>query len=146
MRMFVTVIITITLLLVIPGCGNRTVSDSEKDADPDGIEIVEWGHSILYTDDDIKSAIDTVITYFETEFENCTLTQISYLGDDLSDSFDEWAEQYQSDEAIVLYSSFETDSSGGDGSLTPNSTYSNWQWVLIRNNGGAWEVETYGYG
>ena len=60
--------------------------------------------------------------------------------------FAEWAEESGADEAIVLYSTLETDASGGDGSSEPNATYENWQWILVRDNGGTWEVKTYGYG
>ena len=58
----------------------------------------------------------------------------------------EWAEECEADEAIVLYSSFDTDASGGDGSLEPNTTYDDFRWILVRDNGGTWEVRTYGYG
>jgi len=63
-----------------------------------------------------------------------------------ADLFTEWAEECEADEAIVLYSSFDTDASGGDGSLEPNTTYDDFQWILVRDNGGTWEVKTYGYG
>ena len=90
--------------------------------------------------------MDTVMTYFETEFQGCTLTQLRYPGDASADLFTEWAQEYEADEAIVLYSSFDTDASGGDGSLEPNTTYDDFQWILVRDNGGTWEVKTYGYG
>ena len=48
--------------------------------------------------------------------------------------------------SIVLYSPFDMDASGGDGSLEPNTTYDDFQWILVRDNGGTWEVKTYGYG
>ena len=103
-------------------------------------------HSDIYTDADIQAAMDTVMTYFETEFKGCTLTQLCYSGDASADLFTEWAEECEADEAIVLYSSFDTDTSGGDGSLEPNTTYDDFQWILVRDNGGTWEVKTYGYG
>ena len=86
------------------------------------------------------------MTYFEAEFKGCTLTQLRYPGDASADLFTEWAQEYEVDEAIVLYSSFDTDASGGDGSLEPNTTYDDFQWILVRDNGGTWEVKTYGYG
>lgn len=144
-RLFIAAI-SLALLLSISGCGN------EEDH-AYAFEIVDWGESELYSDDDITSAIDTVAAYFETEFKGCSLTQIRYpgddaryLGDDSSGLYDQWAENYETDEAIVLLSSFDTDSSGGDGSLYPNYTYQEWQWILTRNTGGVWEVATYGYG
>ena len=41
--------------------------------------------------------------------------------------------------------SFDVDSSGGDGSLNPNSTYSDWKWILVRTNGGHWQHVDHGY-
>lgn len=46
---------------------------------------------------------------------------------------------------IVLLSSFDVDSSGGDGSLNPNSTYSDWKWILVRTDGGKWQHVDHGY-
>ena len=103
-------------------------------------------HSDIYTDADIEAAMDAVNTYFEAEFKGCTLTQLRYPGDASADLFTEWAQEYGADEAIVLYSSFDTDASGGDGSLEPNTTYDDFQWILVRDNGGTWKVKTYGYG
>ena len=37
------------------------------------------------------------------------------------------------------------DETGGDGSLEANSTYTDWQWVLVRTAGGDWEHATHGY-
>ena len=34
---------------------------------------------------------------------------------------------------------------GGDGSLNPNSTYSDWNWILVRTNGGHWQHVDHGY-
>lgn len=103
-------------------------------------------HSDLYTDDDIENAVAAVTACFETEFQGCTLTELRYPGDALSNLFTQWAQEYNTDEAIVLYSSFDTDASGGDGSLEPNTTYDDFQWILVRDNGGTWKVKTYGYG
>lgn len=129
-------------LLFLMGCQAKPATD---DTDSD-VSIVEWEHSDIYTDADIQAAMDTVMTYFETEFKGCTLTQLCYPGDASADLFTEWAEECEADEAIVLYSSFDTDASGGDGSLEPNTTYDDFQWILVRDNGGTWEVKTYGYG
>ena len=54
--------------------------------------------------------------------------------------------QYGGDELIVLLSSFDVDASGGDGSLNPNETYSNWNWILVRDSGGQWRHADHGYG
>ena len=102
--------------------------------------------SDIYTDEDIDAAIKTVIKYFKREFSGCTLKEIQYIGDGAEESFNERAEHYKADEAIILVSTFDVDSSGGDGSLNPNSTYDNWEWILIRNANGKWRHIDHGYG
>ena len=102
-------------------------------------------HSDLYTDREIHAAIDTAIDYFDAEFSGCTLTEITYAGDEQTKAHAEWASRNDADEAIVLISSFDVDASGGDGSLNPNSTYSNWMWILVRDHGGAWYHADHGY-
>lgn len=123
-------------IMLLTACGGGNV---------DALEIPDWKPSEIYTDDEIESAFQTVKDYFSREFDGCSLKKLYYPGDTFELAFQEWAAQYDADEAIVIYSSFDVDSSGGDGSLNPNSTYENWQWILIRKNGGNWEHATHGY-
>lgn len=101
--------------------------------------------SEIYSDAEIESAIDVAIDYFQKNFGGCTLTEISYLGDDKLNDWQEFAVRNHADDVIVLVSTFEVDASGGDGSLNPNSTYSNWKWILVRTDGGAWKHVDHGY-
>ena len=101
--------------------------------------------SEIYSDAEIENAIDVAINYFEKNFEGCTLTEITYLGDDKLDDWQEFAERNNADDVMVLVSSFNVDASGGDGSLNPNSTYDNWMWILVRTNGGQWKHVDHGY-
>lgn len=101
--------------------------------------------SELYSEVEINSAIDITLKHFKENFKGCTLTEIQYVGDDYVETFDEWAKQYEAQQAIVLVSSFDVDSSGGDGSLNPNSTYGNWKWILTRDNNKKWILKTWGY-
>ena len=102
--------------------------------------------SDIYTDAEIADAIDAAIAYFKAEFSGCTLTEITYIGDDKNEGFREFAQLYNADDVIVLTSSFDVDASGGDGSLNPNSTYDGWSWIMVRSNGGAWRHADHGYG
>ena len=102
--------------------------------------------SQLYSAEDVNSAMDAVVRYFRKEFEGCKLTWLIYDEAAFAAAFDEWAAQYGADEAIVLLSTFEVGAEGGDGSLAPNSLYTNWQWILTRSAGGAWQLQTWGYG
>lgn len=101
--------------------------------------------SDIYTEDDIEAAISVTEEYFEENFKGCTLTEIGYAGDDVSAAYQDWADRHEADEVIVLLSSFDVDSSGGDGSLNPNSTYDNWNWILVRTAGGKWQHVDHGY-
>lgn len=125
------------LVFLLTGCGennnidniNRIASSSEK-----------------YTQDQINSAYDIVISYFNREFLDCTLTDIWYNEAEFSAAENEWKEQDEADRCIVLLSNFDTGSNGGDGSLNPNDTYRNWQWILVSNDDEPWIIKTYGYG
>ena len=116
------------MIFVLAGCGGKN-----SGGNIDNVQIPDWKPSEIYSDSDIEAAFQTVKDYFGNEFDGCTLTKLTYPGDTYADEFYEWAEQYDADEAIVILSSFDVDSSGGDGSLNPDSTYDDWKWILIRN-------------
>ena len=137
MRKIICMITLLTTVFSLAACGGGKV---------DNVYVPDWKPSEIYTDSDIEAAIQTVKEYFKREFDGCTLTKVGYVGDTFADAFDERARQYDADEAIILYSSFDVDSSGDDGSLNPNSTYDNWQWILVRNANGAWRHADHGYG
>ena len=140
MKRATLVIITLIITLTFIGCTRK-----DNGGNTDNVYMPDWKPSEIYSDDDIEAAYQTVKDYFGSKFNGCTLTKIYYPGDTYADEFMEWAKQYNADEAIVILSSFDVDSSGGDGSLNPDSTYDDWKWILIRNNGGAWEHADHGY-
>ena len=121
-------------IVSLVGCGG----------DASQVKITEY-QSEMYTEKEIDAAIEAAIKYFKKEFKGCTLTEITYAGDEKSADYAEWAERIGGDETIVLTSSFEVDSSGGDGSLNPNSTYTRWMWILARSKGGKWQHVDHGY-
>ena len=99
----------------------------------------------MYSQEEINSAIDVIKKEFEKDWKGCTLKEIHYAGDKISEEHQEFAERYNADEVIVLVSTFDVDESGGDGSLNPNSTYTDWNWILVRKNGGKWKHVDHGY-
>ena len=102
--------------------------------------------SEVYSEKDIEKAMETVKRKFKFSFKGCTLTDLWYDEDISLSSVGSWASQYNADEAIVLLSNFDVDSSGGDGSLNPNDTYGDWQWILVRDKGDRnWKLKTWGY-
>ena len=121
-------------VMSLVGCGGNAKN----------VKITEYT-SEKYSNDEIKDAIDVAIDYFTKEFEGCTLTEITYLGDDENDDWQEFADRNNAADVIVLVSSFDVDASGGDGSLNPNCTYTNWKWILVRTDGGKWKHVDHGY-
>lgn len=102
--------------------------------------------SEVYSNQDIDDAMDIVKKKFKSEFKGCALTDLWYDEDINISSSDEWARQYNSHEAIILLSNFRVNSSGGDGSLNPNSKYTDWQWILVRDKENSkWTLKTWGY-
>lgn len=122
--------------LLLAGCGGGDASQ---------VQLIT-GESQYYTEKEIEGAMEVAMNHFRKEFDGCTMTKIEYNEPQTHAAAMEWARTYGAEEGIVLYSSFDVDASGGDGSLYPNSTYSNWQWVLTRNKGGNWVLRTWGYG
>ncbi len=104
-------------------------------------------NSEIYSQEDIESAIDVIKEEFKEDCWNgCTLTEIYYAGDEISEENQEYADRYNAKEVLVSLSSFDVSSSGGDGSLNPNSTYENWNWILVKTNDGEREHVDHGYG
>ena len=102
------------------------------------------GESELYSDGEIRSAMKVVADFFRREFDGCTMTEIRYEEEKYAERQRAEAQNYGA-EVIILLTDFMVDSSGGGGSLNPNSTYRNYQWTLTRTLFG-WELQDWGYG
>ena len=135
MKKLILLVLSLILMLSLTACGKISKE----------LKILPSEPSELYTEEEISDAIDAVQSYFKKNFSGCTLTEIGYAGDKKSRADADFAERINGDEVIVLTSSFEVDSSGGDGSLNPNSTYNRWQWIMARKNGGRWKHVDHGY-
>lgn len=134
MRKAIIVVLVVVLFVGLFSCGGNVRN----------VEIEPY-ESDLYTEKDIEAAMRVTKRYFKGHFSDCTLTKLSYAGDNISEGHLEWAERHDADEVIVLMSSFDVGESGGDGSLNPNSTYDGWMWILVRDEGGRWRHVDHGY-
>ena len=81
-----------------------------------------------------------LVNMLDSSFEPANLDSLDKL-----DDWQEFADRNNADDVIVLVSSFKVDDSGASPSLNPNSTYTNWKWVLVRDNGGRWRHVDHGY-
>ena len=135
MKKLISVLLCVILLFSLSACsGGKT----------DGVTI-PFVDSETYSQEDIDSAVNTIIKEFKAGWSGCTLTEIYYAGDDVSAEYQDWAERYNADEVIVLISSFDTDSPAGNSGLNSDFTYKNWNWILVRTSGGKWKHVDHGY-
>ena len=130
-----TLVMSIILIMVMCLCA---CSGLGKTANCNIIPI----ESEIYTQEDYEEACQVVFDCFKG-FTGCSMTEIRYTGDDKSEKE---RDVQEADAVIVLESTFDTDSKGGDGSLNPNDTYTGWQWILVRDKDGKWQHKDHGYG
>ena len=107
--------------------------------------ITENAQSPLFTHGEIESAAAEVRRYFRHNFEGCSLEALEYNEDFSRRMSADYAEKYGEDGVIVLTSTFTVGHSGGDGSFDPDTTYTDWEWILLRDGAG-WRVVSNGYG
>ena len=135
MKKLISVLLCIILLFSLSACiGGKT----------EGVTI-PFVESETYSQEDIASAVNTIIKEFKVGWSGCTLTEIYYAGDDVSAEHQDWADRYNADEVIVLLSTFDTDSPAGNSGLNSDFTYKNWNWILVRTSGGEWKHVDHGY-
>ena len=106
------VLLSLLMLLTLCSCGTGQIAD--------GLQLKSAG-SEVYTEEEISDAAEVVLRIFQENFSGCTMTSLRYPGDQTS-ALQEWAEQYDADQAIVLTSSFDVEDPGSDSTLNPNST------------------------
>ena len=132
MKKLTSFLLLTALLFSFCACGK--VSDAkERDVPSD-----------MYSEADITSAINTIKREF-IFWDDCTLLEIYYAGDEMTRECQEWAERYGADEAIVLMSSFYVGENRRDVTLNKNSTYDYWNWILVRTEGGRWKHVDHGF-
>lgn len=122
-------------LFALTACGGGDVGE---------VGILEVD-SEIYTSAELEKGVNTVLDYFQKEFDGCKLSDLEYVGDERNRDFIGYAERVGADEVLVFRSNFDVDERGGDGSLNPNTSYMGWLWILARTNGGEWEHVDHGY-
>ena len=133
-RKAVAILCALVCMVSLAACGGNVSN----------VEIKE-STSEIYSDREINAAINEIMRYFKRNFDGCTLREITYAGDEKTLAHAEFAERQGAKDVIVLISKFDVDASGGDGSLNPNSTYTNWMWILVRDRLGGWKHVDHGY-
>ena len=135
-------------VIVVMGISILLVSQFGKSSNAQ----VSIKQSTKFSEEEINEAVAKVKKKFRV-FQGCELTEIWYTeaeSNRIAEDYLKYGKGSEKniapDNVIGLLSNFKVNSSGGDGSLEPNSTYTDWQWVLIRDGKSKkWRVDDWGY-
>ena len=124
--------LVLAMVVLMTGCGGRV----------SGVNRI-IGTSELYSETEIESAMSVVIRKFRSDFDGCTLLELSYDEEKTVKEQERHAEKGETDKVMVLSSKFYV--AEGDGSLSPDTTYEGWTWELTRSGFGGWKLTNYGF-
>ena len=142
MKKLIICLCFILSIFSLVGCNKGKVSNDIK---------IEVSESTKFSKEEIDNAIKCVKDNFS--FEGSTLTKIWYD----EEKSNHWVDAYleygrglengaKAENVIVLLSDFDVDGSGDNPVLEPNTTYTDYQWTLIRDNkAGNWKIDGSGY-
>lgn len=133
MKKIITIILFITIVFSFAGCGKKHTET-----------VIRTVESEIYSQEEINSAIDTIQKELKEDWKGCTLTEVYYAGDEISEKE---ASNYNAEDVdvMVLLSSMYVARNGGDGSLNTNYTYEDWMWILVKSDNGEWVHVDHGY-
>lgn len=142
----VNLILSMCLMLTLLPLVSCEISEESKNVE------IDIGQSTKFTKEEIEKAITEVIDNFD--FPSCTLTEVSYDEEKSNQIIESYLSNGSgkingaiSENVIVLLSSFDVDDSGDNPVLEPNTTYSDYNFTLIRDNNKSsdWKIVDQGY-
>lgn len=142
MKKIVIYLSMILMIFSLVGCNQNNKPTNIK---------VDIGESTKFSKEEIDNAVDCLKRSFD--FEACTLTKI-YYNEEISNTAVEDYLQFgngsvnkvKDENVIVLLSDFDVDNSGDNPVLNPGETYTNYNWILIRDDKNSnWKVDDWGF-
>ena len=132
MKRILPLFLLFALLLSLTSCGTLNFVDIEEFS------------SEIYTDRDITSAMEVVLEEFQGKSDRILLS-LSYIGDSEISDYRDWADRNGADEVIVFLTDYYVSFFSDTPTQNAGSTYENWNFILVRTNGGEWEIVDQGY-
>lgn len=142
MKKIVIYLSMILMIFLLVGCNQNNKPTDIK---------LDIGESTKFSKEEIDNAVDCLKRSFD--FEACTLTKI-YYNEEISNTAVENYLQFgngsvnkvKAENVIVLLSDFDVDNSGNNPVLNPGETYTNYNWILIRDDKNSdWKVDDCGF-
>ncbi len=114
--------------------------------------VVTIEESDQFTEEELNEAIKAVKKKFRG-FDGCEMTELWYSEKDSIKTIEGYLRSgggsesgIKKENVVVLFSNFNVDSSGANNGFNPNSTYTDWNWILVRNSiTNNWRVVDWGY-
>ena len=142
MKKIVIYLSMILMIFLLVGCNQNNKPTDIK---------LDIGESTKFSKEEIDNAVDCLKRSFD--FEACTLTKI-YYNEEISNTAVEDYLQFgngsvnkvKAENVIVLLSDFDVDNSGDNPVLNPGETYTNYNWILIKDDKNSdWKVDDCGF-
>ena len=142
MKKIVIYLSMILMIFLLVGCNQNNKPTDIK---------LDIGESTKFSKEEIDNAVDCLKISFD--FEACTLTKI-YYNEEISNTAVENYLQFgngsenkvKAENVIVLLSDFDVDNSGDNPVLNPGESYTNYNWILIRDDKNSnWKVDDWGF-
>jgi hypothetical protein len=136
---------TLSLLFLLALC--ISVFACKSNSETSAVDI-DYGSSTRFSNAEIKMATEAVLTKFK-DFVGCELKHLWYDEEQSNRRIGEYWKYIDGvvleENVIILISDFYVDSSGKNPTLNPDSTYTDWMWILTRESkGDKWTVDDWG--
>ena len=132
MKKILLLLLIFVLLLSLTSCGTLNFVDIEEFS------------SEIYTDRDIADAMEVVLEEFQGKTDRILL-KLSYAGDAELADYKDWADRNGADDVIVFLTDYYVSFFSDTPTQNTASEYENWKFILVRTNGGEWEIVDQGY-
>jgi hypothetical protein len=132
MKRILSLLLIFVLLLSLTSCGTLNFVDIEEFS------------SEIYTARDIADAMEVVLEEFQGKTDRILLN-LSYIGDSKLADYGDWADRNGADDVIVFLTDYYVSFFSDTPIQNTASEYENWKFILVRTNGGEWEIVDQGY-
>lgn len=145
MKKLTLAVLFVCMILLLVGCSNPGKTSQAE---------VLIGASEKFSNKEIEQAVNAVKTRFK-KFKECELIKLWYDEERSDDYTREYLQNgrgtsngAKEENVIVMLSDLKTgDHMNANTGFDDNGTYSDWIWILIRDDqDSAWVVDDYGYG
>ena len=132
MKKLISIILLCTLILSLSSCGTLNFVDIEEFS------------SEVYTANDITSAMEVVLEWFQGKTD-MVLLSLSYAGDEELADYSRYLEWHDADDVIVLLTDYYISFFSSNPVMNTGHKYENFGFILVRSSGGEWEIVDQGY-